>query len=58
MKVVRLGSDMVKSVVGGGLISVGSVVLSVVSVGSVRKMNYSKEVLVEPGGVVWVDNWS
>jgi len=58
MKVVRLGSDMLKSVVGGGVISVGCVVLSVVSVGSVRKVNCSKEVLVEPGGVVWVDNWS
>lgn len=57
MKVVRLGSDMVKRGVGG-LVSVGGVVLSVVSVGSVKKVGCSKEVLVEPGGVVWVDNWS
>ena len=58
MKLIRLGSDMVKSGFGGGLVSVGSVVLSVVSVGSVKKVACSKEVLVEPGGVVWVDNWS
>ena len=49
---------MVKSGVVGGLVSVGGVVLSVVSVGSVKKVGCSKEVLVEPGGVVWVDNWS
>lgn len=49
---------MVKSGFGGGLVSVGGFVLSVVSVGSVKKVNCSKEVLVEPGGVVWVDNWS
>ena len=58
MKLVRLGSDMVKSGFGGGLVSVGGFVLSVVSVGSVKKVNCSKEVLVEPGGVVWVDNWN
>ena len=58
MKVLRLGSDMVKSGFGGGLVSVGSIVLSVVSVGSIKKVDCSKEVLVEPGGVVWVDNWS
>ena len=58
MKILRLGSDMVKSGFGGGLVSVGSVVLSVVSVGSIKKVDCSKEVLVEPGGVVWVDNWS
>ena len=49
---------MVKSGVVGGLVSVGGVVLSVVSVDSVKKVACSKEVLVEPGGVVWVDNWS
>ena len=58
MKLIRLGSDMVKNGFGGGLVSVGGFVLSVVSVGSVKKVNCSKEVLVEPGGVVWVDNWS
>lgn len=49
---------MVKSGVVGGLVSVGGVVLSMVSVGSIKKVACSKEVLVEPGGVVWVDNWS